>query len=287
MPSEKAFIAHANDDVRCEKREPPHEDIDQAKMELIDSIWGASWEDIYEILFPGAPIPSACRFSLNVLVQSNRSNTFYLDYEADIERAKTGAPGLSECSAFDEFEAYARRELPPMLEARLWARMNAYGGPIAEAFRELLAEILPSCQSLVAENFRSIRGLSTVPPDIPQIPFPSVIQPVLFGAETLSREWELPTVMTTQQPFDFVQPSSHVDPEQILPDERTKHGTDCQRKDECQLASSAYGPPMPSCFCACHNEYNETPRGKDCGYCGTNHLDSQFSFDDMFDLPDI
>lgn len=126
-----------------------------------------------------------------------------------------------------------------MLEARLWTRMNAYGEPIAEALRELLAEVFPSCQLMVAENFRSIRGLSTIPPDLPQVPLPSAIHPVLYGAESLSGEWELPTVMTTQQHLDFVQPSSHMDPEEIMPDERTKHGTDSQRKDECQLASPA------------------------------------------------
>lgn len=50
--------SHANQNVRCEEREPLREGIDPRKMRLISSSWGVSWDKIYEILFPGAPIPS-------------------------------------------------------------------------------------------------------------------------------------------------------------------------------------------------------------------------------------
>src|SRR6266536_1208567 len=36
------------------------EGLTQHKWDLIKSKWGATWSDIYEIIFPGAPVPSPC-----------------------------------------------------------------------------------------------------------------------------------------------------------------------------------------------------------------------------------
>lgn len=53
---------HANAEKRCERKEPQAlEGVDQDKMRLITETWGVSWEQIYDILFPGAPIPSPCK----------------------------------------------------------------------------------------------------------------------------------------------------------------------------------------------------------------------------------
>ena len=52
---------HVNADVRCEPGTiQAEEGISQEKMLLISSNWGATWEDIFKILFPGAPVPSPC-----------------------------------------------------------------------------------------------------------------------------------------------------------------------------------------------------------------------------------
>lgn len=295
MPSEKAFIAHANDDIRCEKQEPPPEDINQAKMELIDSSWGASWEEIYGILFPGAPIPSPCRYPL-VVLDASLSCLIHpdADYEADIQDPRKNALGLSGSLGFEDFEAYARRELPQMLEARLWAQMNTNRAPIAEALRALLAEILPSCQSMVAENFRSIRGLGTEAPMIEQGSSSSGIHPVPSGADALLGDWELPIPSTAQRPSDFVPQPPHVDIGGVVPNGQSKHGTGSQRNDQGHAAYFAYGAPMLSCICACHDNhdvdppFDGVPVGKDCGYCHADHLVSpSFGFDHLFDLPDI
>ena len=54
---------HANAEERCEQREPRAiEGVDQDKMRMITETWGISWEGIYEILFPGAPVPNPCEF---------------------------------------------------------------------------------------------------------------------------------------------------------------------------------------------------------------------------------
>ena len=58
------MASHANAEERCEQREPQAlEGVDQDKMRLITDTWGVSWEGIYEILFPGAPIPSPCKWT--------------------------------------------------------------------------------------------------------------------------------------------------------------------------------------------------------------------------------
>ena len=51
-----------NADIRCEARPIQIEEgISEEKMLLIQSKRGATWENIYSILFPGAPIPSPCK----------------------------------------------------------------------------------------------------------------------------------------------------------------------------------------------------------------------------------
>ena len=56
---------HLNAQERCKKEEPQViEGVDEEKMRLITETWGISWEGIYEILFPGAPIPSPREFTL-------------------------------------------------------------------------------------------------------------------------------------------------------------------------------------------------------------------------------
>ena len=65
MRCQADMVLHANSEIRCERREPQaQEGADQEKMRLITETWGVSWEKIYEILFPGAPIPSPCKHDL-------------------------------------------------------------------------------------------------------------------------------------------------------------------------------------------------------------------------------
>ena len=55
---------HLNMEERCKQEEPQIiEGVDEEKMRLITETWGVSWEGIYEVLFPGAPVPSPCEFT--------------------------------------------------------------------------------------------------------------------------------------------------------------------------------------------------------------------------------
>lgn len=61
MPNQQELDVHANMEVACERQEAQPEGISQEKSDLIFSVRGITWEKIYEILFPGAPIPSPCK----------------------------------------------------------------------------------------------------------------------------------------------------------------------------------------------------------------------------------
>ena len=63
MSSAQQLTDHLNGEARCERQMPQPEGIDQTKMDLISSKYGVSWGGIYEILFPGAPIPSPCKLT--------------------------------------------------------------------------------------------------------------------------------------------------------------------------------------------------------------------------------
>ena len=56
------MAVHANTQERCEQKEPQIlEGVDHDRMRRISDTWGVSWEGIYEILFPGAPVPIPCK----------------------------------------------------------------------------------------------------------------------------------------------------------------------------------------------------------------------------------
>ncbi|KAL8950566.1 MAG: hypothetical protein Q9222_003400 [Ikaeria aurantiellina] len=137
----QALTNHANEEVRCERRDPRPEGISTEKMTLITSKWGATWDQIYSILFPGAPLPSP-----------------YHDQEIS-----EGAGGHQSPQSQDlaNFEAYTRVELPRLVEARLQSIVNAEVTPLEDSLRATIVDIVRQSQSTVAENYNRVR---TTPP---------------------------------------------------------------------------------------------------------------------------
>lgn len=62
MTNSQDMTFHVNAEQRCEQREPEPEGITPVKMEMIMNHRGASWEYIFDKLFPGAPMPSPCKY---------------------------------------------------------------------------------------------------------------------------------------------------------------------------------------------------------------------------------
>src|SRR6266498_3929798 len=62
---QNALANHSRNETQCQVLpQQAVEGIPQHKWDMIKSCWGATWSDIYEIIFPGhTPIPSCCMFS--------------------------------------------------------------------------------------------------------------------------------------------------------------------------------------------------------------------------------
>ncbi|KAL8992289.1 MAG: hypothetical protein Q9169_007215, partial [Polycauliona sp. 2 TL-2023] len=129
---------HANQEVRCEAQDPQPEGIFLDKMDLITSKWGATWADIYSILFPGAPVPSP-----------------YYEYPA-LETDTSRSPRSQN---FEDFETYSRIELPRLVEANLQVMVDAQTAPLEESLRAMLVDIVRRCQSTIAQNYGRINAV--------------------------------------------------------------------------------------------------------------------------------
>lgn len=143
MPDLQAMARHANEEMRCERTDRPQpEGVDQDKMLLITSSWGATWTQIYEILFPGAPVPSP-----------------YYEPPIPPPNCGTALPPSPASQEIADFESYSRRALPVLVEATLQAVVGAEMAPIEESFRNLLVDIVRTSHSIVAQNFQRLHGL--------------------------------------------------------------------------------------------------------------------------------
>ncbi|KAI9773229.1 MAG: hypothetical protein M1839_002191 [Geoglossum umbratile] len=84
------------------------------------------WRRIYEILFPGEPIPSP--------------------YYEPTEHSGPGSPASREIS---NYEAFSKRQLPQLVRRRLEAAAESEAPAIEEKLKTLLVEIVKDCQASV------------------------------------------------------------------------------------------------------------------------------------------
>ena len=75
------------------------------------------------------------------------------DYEADEVGAENVEPSSPRSEELRSFETYNRTALPILVEAHLRAIVEAQIAPIEERVREMVVEIVRTCQSTVARNF--------------------------------------------------------------------------------------------------------------------------------------
>ncbi|KAL9003955.1 MAG: hypothetical protein Q9188_003204 [Gyalolechia gomerana] len=120
--------AHANQPLRCNQQDPRPEGISAEKMSLITSNWGATWADIYSVIFPGAPLPSP-----------------YHEYDPP-EPLKGQSPQSQDVA---EFDRYTQTELPLLVEANLQHLI----APLEEGLKAMLVDIVRRCHSTVAQNY--------------------------------------------------------------------------------------------------------------------------------------
>lgn len=153
MSDLQAMTNHANQDSRCEQNDPRPEGIAAEKMTLITSKWGATWGDIYSIIFPGAPVPSPCKSG--GILKAAITDPFQDHEDVPPERPGEQSPQSQELASF---EAYARVELPRLVEANLQTVINAELAPLEESLRVMLVDIVRRCQSTVAQNYNRFQS---------------------------------------------------------------------------------------------------------------------------------
>jgi hypothetical protein len=119
---------------------------------MIKSRWGASWSKIFEIIFPGAPIPSPCTFALVSICPFHLTNSQIVDYEieAEIDLPRPPSPSSQEVA---DYEAYQRTELPRLVEAMLEAMIQARTDPLEERYKPFFLEIVRGAQSSLNQRW--------------------------------------------------------------------------------------------------------------------------------------
>ena len=142
---------HANAEIRCEQRDRTEaEGIDQDKMALIGSHWGAKWEQIYEILFPGAPIPYPCMSHSDIWDQVWALANRRLDVEFEEPPESSNGASSPTSRSLDEFSQSA---VLMLVDAQLRLRLSSEVAPIEDNLRVHIVDIVRRCQSAVAASF--------------------------------------------------------------------------------------------------------------------------------------
>ena len=223
MPDLQAMARHANEENRCESADPQPEGIDHEKWSLITSSHGATWTKIYEIIFPGAPVPSP----------------YYEPPNSTPDRSTT-LPSSPASQESTDFESYSRRALPLLVEANFRAVVNA-----EESLMAMLVDILRKCQSTVEQNYQRLYGPkpssngSRRSPSLGSVP---ILQPNLQPAKTSQA---LPHFQ--EPPFQSVGAGVS---------NWTPHPEDCGHSGYTQAPFSDYGyangVSFDSCNCPCH-----------------------------------
>ena len=251
MPDQQALARHLNEESRCERTDPQPEGIDENKMLLITSNRGATWDEIYEILFPGAPIPKP----------------YYVTQSPPRERATTvsASPASQEIA---DFETYSSRALPLLVEANLQALVSAEMAPLEDSLRTLLVDIVRRCQSTVAQNFQRLQGAkpgvgsaSSLTPDALPCGPP---QPAKINQALL--HYQEPPFQATDVAVSNTIP--------LIPHERTP------------FSDSGYGSGVNQVWCDCPCHFDNIgshliPDIQNCLDCEPKHFDSYLNAGDL------
>ncbi|KAM0798476.1 hypothetical protein BDR22DRAFT_374189 [Usnea florida] len=251
VESQAEMSVHVNAEERCEQREPQIIDgVDEDKMRLITNTWGASWEDIYEILFPGAPIPSPYYEA-----QTPAPDTF-----------ESSSPGSRELR---DFELYSRTTLPLLVEANLRAIVEAHVAPIEERVRAMVVDIVRTCQSTVARNFQ----LTIAPTLSIHDRTPSSFQ-TSFSNENTAHKHEEPVhgsaYGSAGDSLNFFQEPSPINAEASASLPTPMYDNDNSINRQTQSQDSGYGTLTEPCSCICHypSTWDTTMGQSNCAVCG-------------------
>ena len=151
---------HANAEVRCEQQEARPLGISQKSLKLISSQWGATWGNIYEILFPGATVPDNPCVSPNTSGQSDIA-----DESTDVE--------TMQCSLCDHDSVSIENRLLQDLNAfsqakfehRARAMLDDEMAPMEEELKKRFVDMISRCQIDHLAEFQQSKKLSSLASD--------------------------------------------------------------------------------------------------------------------------
>lgn len=258
LPDLQTMARHANEETRCERTDPQPEGIDQDRMRLITSSWGATWSKIYEILFPGAPVPSP--YYETPSLPQERSDAF---------------PTTPASQGIADFEAYNRRALPLLVEANLQAIVDAEMAPLEGSLRTMLVDIVRRCQSTIAQNFQRMQESESHSSNSELAPAPDAI----------SKE---PPAAAPPQPTKPTRSALHYQEPPFQPEAgQLDWGLPCANHSQNRnlqdlISDSGYGSGVnvDLCDCPCQ-QFNvvDLPVGlQNCENCATKHSEDMRPF---------
>lgn len=299
MTSQAEMTLHANVEERCERKEPQvQEGVDPDKMRMITETWGISWEEIYEILFPGAPTPSPCRYNQQHSRYYIISRLTKLDYDAHDLTLADLEPSSPRSQELRDFEAYNRTTLPLLVEANLRAIVESQIAPIEERVRAMVVDVVRTCQSTVARNFYLMVAPASSTHDRTQ---PSTQTTASTEAAAQSQEESTQAYLddTGETSSSFFREPPHLNAEagSSFPGPISSIGG-----SQNPYSDSGYSSLPCSCSCSCHDYSNtwNTANGKElsscslhlqlmnnkgrssCQSCDYMHFDFDLEFDDFW-----
>lgn len=266
MTSQAEMTLHANTEERCEQKEPPtQEGVDHEKMRMITENWGISWEGIYEILFPGAPIPSRCKCNLERFWYSIKSHLTTLDYDAD--EVTLGNP---ESLPPRSQEPRDPTTLHPSIEANLRAIVESQVAPIAENVRAMSVDLVRTCQATIAHNFHLMIAPVSSANDRLHLSTQTAASTEAAGQtyESIDQFRD----ETRGSSFDFLREPPHLNAEASTSSISSNYNYNSVAGNQNQSSDSGYPIISFSCSCSCHesNNLENAANGEELSKCPLN-----------------
>ncbi|CAF9941891.1 hypothetical protein IMSHALPRED_003086 [Imshaugia aleurites] len=173
------------------------------------------------------------------------------DYEAEDSLPGIFEPSSPESRELRDFENYNRTTLPLLVEASLRAIVESQVAPIEERVRAMVVDIVRTCQSTVARNFRLTIAPSSSAGD--RLQSSQAIASVEDATHTREEPDQTSVDGTAEDSLDFLREPSlfNAEASESLPDLIYNHND--VSGHESQSSDSGYGSLSKHCDCSCHD----------------------------------
>ncbi len=155
--------SHLRSEVQCEVRQmPPVEGICARKLSLLKSKKKNSddpgeegrWRDVYRILFPGAPVPSPCKYLRYVRIFDLPDGFLTTkDHEPVLqnEHQPSRSPGSQN---LESFQVFSKTHLPGLIESHLATKINEMHKHVEEVLKSSLPDIVRTSISELLKSWQ-------------------------------------------------------------------------------------------------------------------------------------